>query len=224
MAVAYRSGAQTNFSSSTTLTLTEPAGAAENDILIAAVYHEAGAGVTITPTASWNLIHRIDQASGGPITCSVYWFRRAGTAPSYVFTMSSSTIVAGGVVAYSGAITTGDPQDVTASTNSSTGSVTITCNTITTSTANSMIIGVASSFDFVAMSSASFANERLDADADKATVFYDDGLLVTPGATGNKTITRSSGTTAWTGSLIALKPPAVGGSTPSISTMLMMGV
>lgn len=204
---SYRSGASTNFATASSVTLSEPSGASQHDILIATIYHEGNTGVTITPVDSnWTLIHRIDRATGGPLTKAVYWLRRGASAPNYQFNLSSSTVVAGAVIAVQGAIRSGSPFDGTPTQNSGSGSTSMTCSTLTTTVNNCLIVGIAASFDFVACSSTDFTNERIDGDANKPVVVYDDGLLASAGATGNLVITRSSGTNAWAATLLAIKP------------------
>jgi hypothetical protein len=213
MAVAYRSSAGTNFLTANSITLSEPASSTTDDILIAVVYHEGGSGVTITPVGSWNLIHRTDQGGTGDITMASYWIRRGGSAPSYVFNLSSSVVVQGDVITYSGCVTSGDPQDAAATENSgSTGN--LICTGLTTSTNNSMIIGIGSCYTFNAFSSTDFTNERIDGDANKGIAIYDDGLLTSAGATGNLGINSPNTSDPWIAHLIALKPPA---AAPAVS-------
>jgi len=221
MAVAFRSAVGTNFITANTITLSEPTGATTDDILFAAVYHEGGAAVTITPVAAWNLIGSKTTSANGEVTMAVYWFRRTGSAPSYVFNLSSSVVVQGSTCAYSGAITSGDPQDVTASINKADTGTTITFTGITTVTDNSMVIGIACDFTFEARANVDFTNERLDSNANTAIWIGDDGLKTPAGATGNQTITTAT-SDSWIAFLIAIKPPAA--ATTSASTLLMMGV
>lgn len=219
MAVAYRSGNQTNFTTANTITLTEPTGAAADDILIAGIYHEGGASVTITPVAAWNLIGSMTTTTNGETTLAVYWFRRTGAAPSYKFDLSSSVVVQGAVIAVSGAITTGDPQGATATINKSDANTTITFTGITTTSDNSLVIGIAADFTFEARTNVDFVNERLDSDANKAIWIGDDGLKTPAGATGNQTITTATND-SWVSVLLAIKPPDAAG-TPSVSTGFM---
>jgi hypothetical protein len=67
-----------------------------------------------------------------------------------------------------------------------------------------MILGCFTNWAFSSVSSSDFTNERLDAAGGGGGACYDDGLLVTAGATGNLVATNG-GSGTFTAVMIALK-------------------
>lgn len=112
-------------------TVTEPTGAAANDIFIA-VAHCAVAG-TLTAPAGWSVITNGTQGFDALYDYNVAWIRRGASAPSLTWTTGTSQYREVFVHAFSGAISSGDAIDVHAKANASTGnedppSVTTTAN------------------------------------------------------------------------------------------------
>jgi len=89
---------------SNTLTITKPAGVAQNDVLIASI-SVGPSTATITPPAGWTLVRRTDQATGTSNSLAVYKLLAGAAEPaSYDWTFSpSNTGAAGGIQASSGA-------------------------------------------------------------------------------------------------------------------------
>ena len=89
---------------SNTLTITKPAGVAQNDVMIASVA-VGPSTVTITQPSGWNLVRRTDNANGTSNSLAVYSkLAGASEAASYDWTFSAgNTGAAGGIMAFSGA-------------------------------------------------------------------------------------------------------------------------
>lgn len=94
------------------LSLSEPSGAAEGDLLVAIIAYRNNAAFTLP--AGWTLAQQEVNglgSSGSPRTSLVVaWRLRGSSAPSYVFTRSGGGVAQGGVMAWRGAA--GAPADV----------------------------------------------------------------------------------------------------------------
>jgi len=200
--VTYRAGSRTTFGMVSAVTVTEPTGTVQDDIMIAAIYIRDSAAVITTPNG-WTFIDKIDADTNH--TVSIYWARRGASAPSLIFDLDSSWNAEGSVITYYNCYALGSPVDVTVSKNSATSGTAMTCSSITTNTNRSMIIGIVSSYTLQSYSSSDFTNERQDGGATHSIAIYDDNLLVTAGSTGNMVVTAGS-SESWAAFLIALRP------------------
>ncbi|MEZ0392249.1 MAG: hypothetical protein ACAH59_08545 [Pseudobdellovibrionaceae bacterium] len=105
-AIAFRSKTFTSFgTSSTSKTVTEPAGAAQNDILF--LWMVLDGSPTVTTPTGWTLLHSIQGVK--PSKTALFWIRRGASAPSYVVNFTSSGYGEFSVTAWSGAETSGSP-------------------------------------------------------------------------------------------------------------------
>src|SRR5205809_189762 len=96
---------------STTLTITKPAGVAQNDVMIASI--AVGPSTATITAPGWTLVRRTDNASGTSNSLAVY-SKLAGAAEpaSYDWTFSAGhTGAAGGIQAFSGADPATDAED-----------------------------------------------------------------------------------------------------------------
>jgi len=173
---------------SSTLTITKPAGTAQNDVLIASIAVGPNT-VTITPPAGWGLVRRTDNASGTSNSLAVY-NKLAGAAEpaSYDWTFSAgNTGAAGGIQAFSGAdptIEVENGQNTASGTSSATPSV-------TTALINTMIItshgiGSASTWTWPAG-----MTETVDATGGSAALETNYVLQAAAGASGAKSATAT---------------------------------
>lgn len=196
MAIAFRQKAESGPAVAANITISKPTGTVDNDIMIAGVAVEDD--VAITAPAGWNSIGSVDH-TGQPFDLYVYWKRASSEGASYQWTHSSAGR-SGFIASYSGCITSGDPQDATATTNQGTGT-SLTATGLTTATANSMLIFVGGLWLWsrTVTPPASF-NERVD----NTNTYLADLVQAAAGASGNKTATIS-GSDDWIGFLIALK-------------------
>lgn len=108
----FRALSQAGGTTAANITGTEPAGGAANDVYCAGVYIESD--TAITPPAGWSntfngttMLAECNNA-GGAFRLYGYWIRRGGSAPALTWTFSSSfrALV---IMAYSGALASGDP-------------------------------------------------------------------------------------------------------------------
>lgn len=112
MAVAFRNKTISAFGTAANITATEPASAAQDDVLIAWLYIESDTAVTApsgwTNTfASVAMLSECNTASDA-FRLYAYWIRRGGSAPALQWTFASSNRQIY-VAAYSGARNSGDP-------------------------------------------------------------------------------------------------------------------
>lgn len=223
MAVAFRSIATNAPSGAAANTVvTKPAGAVDDDILIAAIYVEDN--VAMTPPAGWTQIANIDHAAVN-YDLWIYWKRAASEGASWTWTHASAWEL-GAVAAYSGCTTSGDPQDATATTNQGTSTSGIAAS-ITTVTDNSMIVVIFGSFEGLAAQTAGSLpapltnNERYDGAGED--LYWADGLKTPAGATGTMTLPNAlSASNHWSAITIALKPPTASSIPPGLGPVVGM--
>jgi hypothetical protein len=100
--------------SSGNLALTEPAGIASGDIMVACIAARDTAAFSL-PSADWAWC--VTQQSSGNTTTTVgsaiasgamAWCRRAGSAPALTFTRTGGDVGLGRIIAYSGGLASGD--------------------------------------------------------------------------------------------------------------------
>jgi hypothetical protein len=103
-ALAFRSKTYST-NNSTSITGTEPTGAAQNDIIIAAIIMEKNAFAQATP-AGWT---QLFLGQGASVDVGLYWIRRGSSAPTYTFTWTTSVWAEISLSAWSGAVQTGSP-------------------------------------------------------------------------------------------------------------------
>jgi len=203
MAVAFRAKSNNGGASGTDLTVNKPTGTLDNDILIADTYSEAS-GTAFTLPAGWTWVAAAVQNSNSNFWHRVAWKRASSEGSSWTFTHSSSawrTVVCS---AWSGGVTSGDPQDATADSDNA-ASTTVTAGTITTSTNNSMnIAGVMSyNLDDLGASSSGYTDGGI---FDSHNLFY--AIQASSGASGTKTFTSASASGNWTSWHISIKEAA----------------
>lgn len=200
----YRSTATAASTPLTTIVVTKPAGVATNDVLLAAV--SVDQTPTITPPAGWTLVR--SDANGTTQTQAIYWHAAGASEPAtYTFTFGAPVASAvAGLVAYSGVDTT-SPIDV-AGGQSNAASSSITAPSVTTTVANTMLVGFFGLDNDATISPPSGMTERWDVDAQGTA---DEGAeaadvaTATAGATGTKVATASISDLS-IGQLVALKP------------------
>lgn len=88
-----------NGSGSSSLTLQKPSGVLLNDVMVAHVVAGGAGSTTITPPAGWNFIRRNNSTSD--VASAIYYKVAGDSEPaSYTWTLSPSTVAAGGIAAY----------------------------------------------------------------------------------------------------------------------------
>lgn len=119
-------------------TVTEPAGATTNDILIALA--ACANAATLALPAGWTSIY--NGTASTTFKYNLAWVRRGGSAPSLTWAVGSSVYREVMVFCYSGCVTSGNPYEA-----STDGGVTSTaqpdCPSVTTVNANAMVLAFA---------------------------------------------------------------------------------
>src|SRR5438874_739749 len=189
--------------SATSLSLSRPGATVANDIMLASVTARASSGAPmITTPAGWTSIVTTSDATTNHLTTATFW-KVAGTAASdpgpYIFTVSSSS-VAGGISAYFNV-------DTTAPINASLGQVGSSAPSITTTVANTMLVGFFARATGGAIGAPSDMTERFSVVTSGGTNTGSesaDRAQAAAGATGAEASTGSN--TANIGQLVALTP------------------
>src|SRR5437867_9767689 len=210
-------GAATNSSgtasSATSLSISRPSGTLANDVMVASISaHGSSSPPTITPPSGWTLIVTT-TSNGQNLAVSTYW-KLAGTAGAdpgpYSFTVSPSSRIAGGISAYFNV-------DTTNPINASGGAAGSSTPSITTTVANTMLVGCFGRSDNKAVGAPSGMTERFNAESSSsggtttdASSESADALQASPGASGSKASTSGAPntSTAQVSQLIALAPPS----------------
>jgi hypothetical protein len=216
-AVTYVSdaSASTPAAGATALTITAPATPDTSDLLVAGITVSGGSLTTITPPSGWTLVTRKD--SGNILTsvglATYYKIATASEPVSYQWMLGSgSKKASGGIIRLSGADPT-NPIDAAGSGNSGTSGTTLTAPGVTSTLGNGQVVGF-----FASSAAATFTQqngngmtEQLDQRPTTGGPAIQGVTLAsspsTPGATGSKTATASTGG-AWAAQLIAVKPEA----------------
>lgn len=196
-----------------TINLAVPASVAANDIIVAALYIESTATLTGLPSGFAHATGSpvLLAASGQQHSLNVLWKRATGAdAGTYNFTLSSSVYRAGAAERITGAVTSGDPWDVTNTAIDEAAGTTSPPVTVTTTGADRMLVHAASDFAGGSWTPSSGFTERIDAGDGVHTV--GDKAQAVAGSSGSvvATCTGSGRRAAWLG---ALKP--VGGAVRS---------
>jgi hypothetical protein len=193
MAVAYRSQTKFAYATGVNTTINKPAGVVDGDILVAYFYIS---DVTVTAPSGWT------EYSGSPFEtwaakARVYWKRASSEGSSWTWTHNSATRLAT-VNAYSGAISSGNPNDCTAASNHGHSNKACVALSITTATNNALVI-------FLNVSTiggmTAPTGYTLHGDGSECNKIY-----TTAGATGNQTGTFAVNN-SWHSFHMALKPP-----------------
>lgn len=186
---AFRSTANTTTASATSLTPTEPASAAQNDILIAAVYAD-GEHVTPNDATFWAPIAFESVGGNASDNAQVYWGRRGGSAPDYQFNFASAVEAVVVVNAYSGCKTFGSPFDQIDHT--SANSTTHTYDSITTRYPNTRVVYVAVFEDNVTSTEPSGTTERADVQSSNLAIAIADEEQAAVGSIGSNATTTGA--------------------------------
>jgi hypothetical protein len=228
MAVAFRSVNSQSMSGDPWSYTSPPSGTAENDILIAWVDLDAAVVTIDSVPSGWTLIDTADDELGDN-RAYIYW-KRAGASEagpySWGLTAAEDGMIA--MAAYSGAVTSGDPQDVAGDAVGSANGTSHTSGTIVTVTDNCLIVCLAAN-DLSATGTPQWsgwtnsATERLDA---QSATFVNLGIAdytKTPAGSTSFTVTSANTDLAVIG-IVALKPAAGAVVTDANLAPLRLGV
>jgi hypothetical protein len=208
--IVYRSQTTTTYATRTNTVVNKPSGVVDGDLLLFRIVTglQTEAPDATPPAGLTQIGTTIDMVDGSGYNVEARtYYRVASSEPSsYTFTHTSCSSQ-GIILAYDGVDTT-TPLDVTPSVATSTGN-TSTATSITTVTANAMLVLIESDWADAAAASTppTGMTERFD-----ATLSYvAEQVKTTAGATGTKVLTNSNvnGGSRWSAVLIALRPAAI---------------
>ncbi len=227
--VEFVSASSGHANSASTISLGRPSGLRQGDVMIAQIGTQGAARVN-TPTG-WTLVR--GDYNGTHANSYVFW-KRAGTSEpsSYSWTISASSRIAGGIVAYRNVLPDGNPIDAHGSRDNA-ASTNIVAPSITTTTEGAYLVGLFSAASEKNETNLSFTPpsgmaERYDLSSQakganqNVVVTHASAGLTTAGATGTRTARLSAARPGW-GQLVALKPAASTTPPPSESPVANAG-
>ncbi|MDX1609971.1 MAG: DUF6701 domain-containing protein [Halofilum sp. (in: g-proteobacteria)] len=202
-------GSESSADNTTAITVTRPAGVAENDVMVAQLSFRGGSGVSPTPPSGWTETRRDD----GSDIVQIAYLRVAGTSEpaDYTWSMDGQRFTVAVISAYRG-VDTSSPVDVHGG-QTGTGS-SVTAPSVTTSVDNARLVGLFSAarggaFSAGPASMTTRANSGTGGGPNGIRGLLADEPLGTAGATGTRT--ADAGTNAaHIGQLIALRPAPAG--------------
>ncbi len=212
--------AGTAASGTSTISPALPSGIAVNDILLMFIETaNQASSISNQNGGTWTAVANSPQGTGtaggtGATMLTVYWSRYNGTQGAPTVSDSGDHQI-GLILAFRGAVTTGNPWDVTAGGTKGTASTTTTFGTVTTTVANDLIVLAASRDDDSSSAEwSSWTNANLSGlteQSDGGTtsgngggIGIATGLKATAGSTGSTTATVTSSVDGHM--TIALKP------------------
>lgn len=163
-----------------------PAGIQDGDIILAIFTSNTVHDSSGTPPTGWTKIAEVDENSDS--STSVFW-KRASSEGATTWTNIFATTETGlwATVAYRGCVASGDPQDATATTETSTSGTAKDTPSITTVTANAMVIGIIGTDppdNALTFTWDGGIDERVDGTGtSNAYIAVGDKILASPGAT-----------------------------------------
>jgi MSHA biogenesis protein MshQ len=189
-----------------------PSGLVAGHVMLALVAQRGNATPTVkvssVPTG-WTLVR--NTTDGSAIGMSIYWKLATASEPgTYQFELNASDRASGAIVAFSG-VDTVSPIDASAS-QANAASTTYTAPSVTTSTANTMLVAFYSASDTnnvaapSGMTSAFSVSSGAGPNGLSVSVAY--ATQPSAGASGTRLSTGNSSQISL-GALVALKPPAV---------------
>lgn len=206
MAIAYRSSATAGDSSGGNLTINKPTGTADGDIMIMALYREAG---TWTLPAGWTQVVETRDTGSDAIYLTVAWKRASSEGSSYSVTLSTTTWRMGSISSFSGGLASGDPIDTYAT--DATALDVARLASITTSVADTMLVGVFGDYNGSGVSAGTSGMTGVVGPATVSVLYV---AKASAGSTG--TVTGFSGglnSSGWASVHLAIKPATGSGYT-----------
>jgi hypothetical protein len=133
------------------ISLTEPAGIAQGDLMVACISYRSNAAFTLPAGGEWTLV-ATQQSSGdtdatnGIASGLMAWCVRGASAPGLTFTRTGGNVAQGVIIAYTGGHASAPFDTGTANTLGS-ASVTVTTGTFSTAEAGELIVAMTSAGD-----------------------------------------------------------------------------
>jgi hypothetical protein len=186
------------------LTIATPAGVQAGDVMVAAITVRGAAKVT--PPAAFTQVRA--SLTGGDLRQVMYVSVAGATVPaSWRFGLSSRSVVAGAIAAYSG-VNTATPVDVTGARKNA-SSTSIVAPSVTSTVPGSMLVGAFGIATNATMTPPATMTERADIKTGrgpkKVALELADETLDAPGATGQRVATASAAAVN-IGTVIVLRP------------------
>jgi hypothetical protein len=194
--------AATSGGGATSLAITKPTGVASGHVMVATVT-ATGSGALTAPSG-WTVVK--DTTQGTAIRQITYYKLAGGSEPaSYAWGLGTTRQASGGILAYSGVNATA-PIDATNSASGASGNA--VASSVTTSVANDQVV-VASAFNInTTVTPPGGTTERYDLPSPSTTSDAADFAQATAGATGTRTMTPATSTSAWIAQTVALRDAA----------------
>jgi hypothetical protein len=199
-APAFRAAATASGDFATSVTVGPPTGLTDNDIMWWWLYMESTADVTFP--AGWTEVLTV-TATSSAFRSHLAWKRASSESGDYTASWTGNAWRTSCIVAYSGAITSGDPQSGTGAAQANGSTNKPKTPSMTTADANTRVIAFCCNYGYYnAGTPPAGMTERVDlqeigvADVEQASA----------GATGEKEFT-SSATNQAAGAIVAIKEP-----------------
>ena len=213
---------------STTIAVTVPTGVAAGELLICAVTgSRTASGDTLTPPAGWNTAALVKDGSTNGVVTGLYWrVATGGESSTYTWTCTAGTAgrIGGAMQRVSGVDST-TPMDVAAASASLTAvaGTTIDSPTITTVTANALLVGVGSvnaSASATLTPPGSMAQINTTTGVGRRQTWATEAKAVA-GATGTRTWTSSTTGLQRAAIIAALRPSSSTPVTPTLTSRIV---
>lgn len=209
MTIAFRAKNEFNaVGGSTTATNTKPTGTVDTDILLLCIYIEGT--MAITYPSGFAEVAAIN-ASDSSFALRLAWKRALSEGASYGSSWTGGAYADFVMLCYSGCITTGSPMDATPTTSAlGSGSGTIVSPSITTVSANTMVISFVGDIAGNALTKPTAMTLRSNFD-DQGSA---DVIQAAAGASGTFSWTLAGGASQRNAITLALKPPSTAKAPP----------
>ncbi|MBY0268725.1 MAG: hypothetical protein K2X06_02485 [Burkholderiales bacterium] len=189
-----------------------------NDIALLFVESAGAQAAALGTPAGFVQVPGSPQTTGAGTRLTVFWARATSAAMASPVVTDPGDHAYARIITYRGAITTGNPWDVTAGGAKATASTSVSLTGVTTTVPNTLIVQAATrELDSTAAAFSGQTNGNLTGIAERADAGGTagngggfavwDGVMANPGATGNTTATVTNSVNAFL--TIALKPNAL---------------
>ena len=212
--IVFRAASSATNAVATTLVLPTPAGVLAGDVLLAAI--DVIAAPAVTAPAGWALVRSNVSGNGATAIRQSVYVHVAGPSelPAYTWSLASPHGASGGILAYTGVDTT---SPVAASSGAVANGAKIAAPSVTTTAANSMVVGLFGMNGQRTVTPPTSMTERFDLAlgspaGEKVMSEAADVLQATAGPSGAKTA-NASASGRGVGQLVALRPKS-GAPTP----------
>ena len=214
--ILFRAGSSNIAESSTTITVTKPAGVVDGDVMVASLESSNTSGPTAAP-AGWTLLRSWGQST-------VYWKVASSEPASYQWTYGATANTVGAITAYSG-VDTVNPVDVSAT---HSGAFPLVMASMTTTQPAEMLIASWGGFrnasptaTWTPLLGMTERAQQTTTASSSTNLEVTEQLWPVAGATGTRTNDSTPGDNSEAGQWLALKP--AGGSFLGSATTTLAG-